>query len=50
VIAPDFNVSVAIANLEVLAGAAQPRRTREAIDWARQNRELLFAKWEDLQR
>jgi hypothetical protein len=29
VIAPDFNVSVAIASLEVLAGAAQPCRTRE---------------------
>ncbi|MCC2664672.1 MAG: hypothetical protein K0S35_2594 [Geminicoccaceae bacterium] len=50
VIAPDFKVSVAIASLEILAGRAPPRRTREAIDWARQNRELLLAKWEDLHR
>jgi hypothetical protein len=50
VIAPDFKVSVAIESLEVLAGTAPPRRTREAIEWARQNREFLLASWEDLQR
>jgi hypothetical protein len=50
VIAPDFKVSVAIETLEVLAGTARPRQIREALEWARRNRDLLLARWEHLQR
>lgn len=49
-VSPDFKVSVAIESLKVLAGSARPRELREASDWARQNRRLLLAKWEDLPR
>jgi Domain of unknown function (DUF4160) len=49
-ISPDFKVSVAIESLDVLAGSARPRELREAMEWARQNRRLLLARWEDLHR
>ena len=49
VVAPDFKVSIAIESLEILAGAARPRQIRDAVAWARQNQELLLARWEQLQ-
>lgn len=43
--------SVAIATLEIIAGTAIPaRRMREALEWAKENQDLLLAKWEEIHR
>ena len=41
----DDRVAVAIETLAILVGQADPRDTAEAIDWARENREELRARW-----
>ncbi len=48
VLTPDGKVSVAIETLEVLAGSLARHRMSEALDWAAQNREILRAKWREL--
>ena len=43
--------SVAIATLEIIAGSVTPaRRINEALAWAKENRNLLQAKWEEIHR
>ncbi len=39
-------ISVVIETLTVLAGEADPRDTREALDWALLNRDSLRAAWQ----
>jgi hypothetical protein len=46
--APDFQVLVAIADLQVIEGEARPRQLAEALAWARVNRETLALKWAEL--
>ena len=47
---PGTNANVAIETLEVLAGTADRRALREALDWASrpQNRALLRSTWRRL--
>ena len=40
-------ISVVIKTLLVLAGKADRRDTREALDWARENRTELSARWKE---
>lgn len=47
---PGFRASVAIATLEVIVGAVPAGVRREAIDWAREHRAELLAKWQELNR
>ena len=43
--------SIAIASMTVIAGSATPaKRLNEALAWARDNRELLQARWEEIHR
>ena len=47
---PGFRCSVAIATLEVIVGAAPVGVQRVAIEWAREHRAELLAKWQELNR
>jgi hypothetical protein len=40
-------VSVVIKTLQMLAGNADVRETREALEWARAHRAVLYARWKD---
>lgn len=43
--------SLAIATLEIIAGSVTPaKRINEAMKWAKENRNLLQAKWEEIHR
>ncbi|RJF89132.1 DUF4160 domain-containing protein [Oleomonas cavernae] len=44
----DFRASVNIATLELIIGTVSGEILREATVWARQNREALLAKWQEL--
>ena len=48
IVAPDFQVLVAITDLQVIEGEARPRQLAEALAWARANREMLALKWAEL--
>jgi hypothetical protein len=43
-----WRCSVEIASLTILAGKAPRRELEEAIEWARANRDLLAARWSEL--
>ena len=45
---PGFRCSVAIATGELIIGSAPAGVLEEATAWARQNRETLLAKWQEL--
>lgn len=45
---PGFRCSVAIATLEVIVGAVPAGVQRAAMDWAREHRAELLAKWQEL--
>jgi len=47
---PTFRCSVAIATLEPIIGAVPGAVLRAARTWARQNQNLLLAKWQKLNR
>lgn len=43
--------SVAIATMEIIAGSVTPaKRMHEAIAWAKENKNLLREKWEEIHR
>lgn len=48
IVGPDFQVLVRISDLSVIAGAARPAQMREALAWARAQREFLALKWAEL--
>ncbi len=45
---PEFEVIVRLSDLTVIAGRAPQRALAPAMAWARQNRQLLAAKWNEL--
>ncbi len=45
---PEFEVIVRIADLAVIAGQAPQRAIAPAIAWARKNRQMLAARWNEL--
>ena len=45
ILGPGFQVSVDIATMEISAGEARPRDIREAMNWARENRDFLMSEW-----
>ena len=45
ILGPGFQVSVDIATMEISAGKARPRDIREAMNWARENRDFLMSEW-----
>jgi uncharacterized protein DUF4160 len=43
--------SVTIDTFEIIAGSVKPtKRLNEALVWAKENRELLRSKWEEIHR
>lgn len=46
--APDFDVSVRIADFVVIEGKVARAKLLEPIAWAEQNRAMLQAKWSEL--
>jgi hypothetical protein len=47
---PGFRCSVSIAAQELIVGTAPPAILQAARAWARSNRRLLMATWQDLNR
>ena len=47
VVTPDAEAQVAIASLDLMEGSVDRRALREARDWAEQNRDTLWAKWDE---
>jgi len=47
---PEDRCAVSIRTLTVLAGRVPQRVLREALAWAATHRELLLAKWKELNR
>jgi len=45
---PEFEVIVRLSDLTVIAGRAPHAALAPAMAWARQNRQLLAAKWNEL--
>lgn len=45
---PDGRCSVSIARLTVIVGEVERPVLDEALSWAKENRELLFARWKEL--
>ncbi len=48
IVAPDFQALVRISDLTVIAGDARPGDIAEALEWAREHREMLALKWAEL--
>jgi hypothetical protein len=48
VIAVDGDAKYRIDTLQLIVGEIDPRDVHEALEWAAQNRDLLFAKWTEL--
>jgi hypothetical protein len=46
--APGERCSVSIERLEVIVGSVPPVVLREALSWAKENRDLLRARWKEL--
>jgi Domain of unknown function (DUF4160) len=44
----DFRCSISIATLDVIIGVAPTAALREACEWAGANRDVLMAKWREL--
>ena len=44
IVGRDFEAKIAIDDLSVIAGDV-PRRARPALDWARENKQLLMDRW-----
>jgi hypothetical protein len=49
VVSADFEALVSLGDCAVFRGALPPRFRRAALDWIKQNRTPLLAKWEQLQ-
>lgn len=47
VVTPDAEAQVTIASLDLMEGSVDRRALREARDWAEQNRDTLWAKWDE---
>jgi hypothetical protein len=45
IVGPEFEVLVAISNFSILKGGRYHREVREAMDWARQNSDVLRKEW-----
>jgi hypothetical protein len=45
---PDFRCSVGIATLDVIIGTVPPDILKAALYWARRNKPVLMAKWQEL--
>jgi hypothetical protein len=45
VVGPDFEVLVAMSDLSILKGGRYHREVREAMEWARQNSDVLRKEW-----
>ena len=48
IVASDFQVTVRISDLTVLAGDASPNQIAEALAWAEARQEWLALKWVEL--
>jgi hypothetical protein len=48
IVGVDFQVMVRIADLTIIKGAAKKAQLAEAMQWAKDNRELLALKWVEL--
>ena len=48
IIGPDFQVVVAIEDLNVIAGRGRRSQIAAALTWAAQNRAMLADKWREL--
>lgn len=46
--APDGRCSVSIERLVVIVGSVKPAVLRQALTWANENRDLLRARWKEL--
>lgn len=46
IVGPDFEAKIAIDDLSVIVGDV-PRRAREALDWAEENRTQLMDLWNE---
>ncbi len=46
IVGPDFDAKIAIDDLSVMAGEV-PRKAREALDWAEQNKAYLMDLWNE---
>jgi hypothetical protein len=47
---PDGRASITIETLEVIIGNPPPAILVEALSWARENREQIWAEWQKLNR
>jgi hypothetical protein len=47
---PEARCAVSIRTLTVLAGHVSPKVLRQALTWAAKHREVLLAKWKELNR
>jgi hypothetical protein len=45
IVGPEFEVLVAMSDLSILKGGRYHREVREAMDWARQNADVLVKEW-----
>lgn len=45
IVGPDFEVLVAMSDLSILKGGRYHRELRDAMDWARQNSNVLQKEW-----
>lgn len=48
IVGPDFQVLVRISDLMVVAGEASPNQITDALQWAKDNQEMLALKWIEL--
>ena len=48
IVGPDFQVLIRISDLSVVVGEAKPAKIAEALNWAKENREMLALKWVEL--
>ena len=45
IVGTDFEVLIAIGSLSILKGGRYHREVSEAMDWARQNSDVLWNEW-----
>lgn len=48
IVSPEDEAVVALATLTVIAGTVRAAQLREAVEWARDNKDLLERKWQEL--